>query len=183
MTAAVRLYVVASIFASASSQATTFTQQPVARNAQASNMGMGMGMMMGGWHYGGPYGRQYFSGKDVTLEGTVADVGPFTPARGMTRGSKVILKTGSTLTTVHLGPIWYVQEQDLKLKKGDVIKVRGRQIGEGQDAIVFAAEIARGETKWTLRDIEGIPNWCAMRSTGPLTQEKQSPENSKNNPK
>ncbi len=181
MTATVRLYIVASIFASAPAQAATFNHQPVVRNSQVSTMGMGM--MMGGWHYGGPYGRQYFSGKDVTLEGTVADIGPFTPAQGMTRGSKIILKTGSSLTTVHLGPIWYVQEQDLKLKKGDVIKVRGRQIGEGQNAIVFAAEITRGETKWTLRDTDGIPNWCAMRSTEPLPQGKQSPENSKTNPK
>lgn len=130
--------------------------------------------MMGGWHYRSAYGRQYFLGTDVTLEGSVIELKPVVPQPHMMRGTQVVLKTTSGLQSVHLGPHWYIVEQDLKLNPGDIIEVRGKMIGRGENAFVIAAEIKKGKKTWNLRDRDGIPHWCALRysedSAPPQTQ-------------
>lgn len=126
-----------------------------------------MGGMMGGWHYSSPYGQMYFSGIDVTLEGTVVEMSTFTPRPQMMRGSQLILKTSAGQKTLHLGPEWYVREQELKLKKGDHIVVRGKQVGEGEKSFIIASELKKDQQTWTLRDKDGLPYWCANRMTPP----------------
>jgi hypothetical protein len=138
-------------------------------------------MMMGGWHFNSSYGRQFLSGTAVTIQGTVSDVGAFSPGPRMTRGSRLILKTDKGLITVHLGPNWYIQEQELKFEKGQRLEIEGRQIGSGESAFVIASKITHGKNTWILRDAEGIPNWCAVRPTGPLNPQETPPEKSQKN--
>ncbi|NBX17668.1 MAG: hypothetical protein EBR09_09910 [Proteobacteria bacterium] len=134
--------------------------------------------MMGGWHYDSMYGRQYFSGTEVTVRGTITDIGAFMPLRGMRNGSRIILKTDKGNVTVHLGPYWYIDAQDLKLEKGQSIEVEGRQIGSGKEAFIIASAIIAGKEKLSLRDSAGIPNWCAMRPYSPPTPRKEPQEKS-----
>lgn len=134
--------------------------------------------MMGGWHYDSAYGRQYLAGTNVTIQGTIAEVGAFQPQQGMKRGSRIILKTDKGLVSVHLGPYWYIQEQGIKFEKGQRIEVEGRQIGSGDRSFVIASTISQGQEKWVLRDAEGIPHWCAVRPSGPITTPKSPQEKS-----
>jgi hypothetical protein len=134
--------------------------------------------MMGGWHYDSMYGRQYFSGTEVNVRGTITDIGTFMPLRGMRNGSRISLKTDKGNITVHLGPYWYIDAQDLKLEKGQSIEVEGRQIGSGKEAFIIASAIIAGKEKLSLRDSAGIPNWCAMRPYSPPTPRKEPQEKS-----
>lgn len=126
-------------------------------------------MMMGGWHFRSPYGKQYFTGTETTLTGTVIEMGVVIPQPHMMRGTQIVIKTETGKRSIHLGPDWYIREQDIKLKQGDKITVRGMLIGEGEQAFIIAAEISKDGQTWALRDKEGLPYWCANRA--PLTPE------------
>ncbi|MEN9809369.1 MAG: hypothetical protein RLZZ488_936 [Pseudomonadota bacterium] len=131
--------------------------------------------MMGGWHYRGAYGQMYFTGKDVTLQGTVVETNEFVPRPRMMRGRQIILQTTDGKINVHLGPEWYVREQDFKLKTGERAEIRGKLIGEGAAAFVVASQVSQGGQTWVLRDSEGIPFWCAMRGSMPPTEATPKP--------
>jgi hypothetical protein len=119
--------------------------------------------MMGGWHHYSPYGQLYFQGKEITLEGEILRIGPVTPMPQMMQGIELQLKTEQGQTAIHLGPSWYIEQQDLTLKIGDKVKVSGRSIGVGTETIVLAAQVQKGAEILTLRDKEGFPYWAGMR--------------------
>ena len=121
------------------------------------------GSMMGGWHHYSPYGQLYFQGKEITLEGEILRIGPVTPMPQMMQGIELQLKTEKGQTAIHLGPSWYIEQQDLTLKIGDKVKVSGRSIGAGTETIVLAAQVQKGAEILTLRDKEGFPYWAGMR--------------------
>lgn len=131
--------------------------------------------MMGGWHYHGAYGQMYFSGKDVTLQGTVLETSQFTPRPRMMRGRQIVLQTSEGKINVHLGPEWYVREQEVNLKAGEQVQIRGKQIGEGTKSFVVASEIKKDGQTWVLRDSQGIPFWCAMRGSEPQPEATPKP--------
>lgn len=65
--------------------------------------------------------------------------------------------------SVHLGPGWYIENQDIKIEPKDKIEVRGSRITfKGKPAII-AAEIKKGEEILKLRDENGFSVWCDWR--------------------
>lgn len=136
---------------------------PLPQPSSPSMNDSSMMMRMGGWHYRSPYGQQYFQGQDVTLKGRVVDISPLVPQPRMMRGRQLIVDTGQERVAVHLGPEWYIAQQDIELEKNDTIEVRGRKISTASGTVLMAAEIKKGDKVWVLRDNEGIPHWCAQR--------------------
>lgn len=136
------------------------------------------GPMMGGWHHDSPYGQLYFRGKEIIIEGEILRIGPVTPLPQMMQGIELQLKTEKGQTAIHLGPSWYIEQQDLTLKSGDKVKVSGRSIGAGAEPIVLAAKVQKGEEILTLRDKEGVPYWAGMRMRAmPQQGRRSSPKN------
>jgi hypothetical protein len=133
---------------------------------------------MGGWHYRSPYGKLYFSGTEVTLQGSVVELKKLVPQAHMMRGTQLIIKTDKGQKSIHLGPHWFIQQQDLNLKVGEQITVIGKSVGQGADEIIFASEIKTKQQTWSLRDREGIPHWCAQRSAATDSVTPQAPDSS-----
>lgn len=131
-------------------------------------------MMMGGWHYKSPYGGMFFNGTPISLDGTIVEFSTFVPQPRMMSGNLIVLKTEKGNRTIHLGPRWYIREQNLELKVGDRISVQGNQVNQGKTEIVFASKITKGQQTWILRDPEGIPNWCAQRPAAPQNGKENS---------
>ncbi|MEY3902250.1 MAG: hypothetical protein RL189_1556 [Pseudomonadota bacterium] len=148
------------------SSCTTVTASPAAQQGPS---------MMGGWHYHGAYGQMYFTGKDITLQGKVLETSQFVPQPRMMRGRQIVLQTADGKINVHLGPEWYVREQDVHLKVGEQLQIRGKLIGEGSKAFVVASEVKKDGQTWVLRDSEGIPFWCAMRGPQPTPEAPPKP--------
>ncbi len=72
-----------------------------------------------------------------TLSGTVEAVDKVTPMKGMYSGVHVMLMTDKETVSVHLGPEWYVERQDVKIEKGDNIEVKGPRVTfAGKPAII-----------------------------------------------
>ncbi|HPI92701.1 MAG TPA: DNA-binding protein [Deltaproteobacteria bacterium] len=117
----------------------------------------------GGWGPGTPYARMYNPQTLETMSGEVVSIDKITPEKGMSYGVHVILKTIEGMISVHLGPAWYIENQDVKIVAKDTIEVKGSRITfEGKPALI-AMEVKNGEDVLTLRDANGFPVWSGWR--------------------
>jgi hypothetical protein len=117
----------------------------------------------GGWGSEGPYQRMYNPKTVETVSGEVVSVNEITPMKGMQYGVHLMLKTDGKTISVHLGPGWFIENQDIRIEPGDKIEVMGSRITfEGKPAIV-AAEVRKGDQVLKLRDQDGFPAWSRWR--------------------
>jgi hypothetical protein len=117
----------------------------------------------GGWGSGGSYGRMYDPKTVETVSGEVVGLDYLTPAKGMGQGIHLLLKTDKETISVHLGPSWFIESQDVKILKGDRIDVRGSRITFNQKPAIIAAEVTKGNETLKLRDDNGFPVWSGWR--------------------
>jgi hypothetical protein len=117
----------------------------------------------GGWGPGTNYARLYNPQTVETVTGEVVSVDRFTPEKGMNYGIHLVVKTDKETISVHLGPSWYIENQDVKILPKDKIEVKGSRITyEGKPAII-AATVTMGDEVLGLRDAAGIPAWSGWR--------------------
>jgi hypothetical protein len=113
----------------------------------------------GSWGMGGQYTRLYDVKTVETISGEILIVDKFNPQKGMSSGVHLKVKTDKETISVHLGPAWYMEKQDVKLSPKDKIEVRGSRITfKGKPAII-AAEVKKGDEILTLRDANGVNMW------------------------
>jgi hypothetical protein len=118
---------------------------------------------MKGWGRGGAYQRLYDPETVKTISGEVTKVEYFTPEKGMGQGVHIQVKTEDETLPVHLGPRWFLDEQEILIEKGDQIKVKGSLITFKEKPALIAAEVEKGEDILRLRDNEGFPQWAGWR--------------------
>jgi hypothetical protein len=117
----------------------------------------------GGWGPGAAYGRMYDAKTVETVSGEVVKVDRITPMRGMSAGVHLVVKTDKGDVSVHLGPQWYLENQDVKIEPKDKVEIKGSRVTvQGQPAII-AAEVKKGDEVLKLRDEAGIPMWTGWR--------------------
>jgi hypothetical protein len=116
-----------------------------------------------GWGSGTPYARMYNPQTVETIAGEVLSVDQITPMKGMSYGVHIVLKTNKETISVHLGPGWYIENQDVRIEPKDKIEVKGSRITfEGKPTLI-AAEVKKGDEMLTLRDANGLPVWSGWR--------------------
>lgn len=117
-----------------------------------------------GWGSGTDYARLYDTKTVETVTGEVVSVQTFTPGKGMGPGVHLQLKTKTETLPVHLGPIWYLENQDVKIEAKDVVDVKGSRVTfDGKPALI-AADVKKGSDTLRLRDQNGYPAWAGWRS-------------------
>ena len=99
----------------------------------------------------------------TTVKCVIAEVGKvdqvWGPMKGNSYGVNLTVKTDKETLTVYLGPSWYIDRQDIKIGKNDIIEVRGcKKIYNGKFVIV-AQEIIKNNKVLKLRDDDGNPVW------------------------
>ncbi len=123
----------------------------------------GMRKGSGGWGQGSSYGKMYNPKTVETIRGEVVSVDTMMPMRGMSHGVHAVIKNEKETISVHLGPDWYIDNQDGRIEPRDTIEVKGSRITfDGKPAIV-AAEVKRGDEVLVLRDKNGVPVWSGWR--------------------
>jgi hypothetical protein len=66
---------------------------------------------------------------------------------------------------VHLGPAWYLDRQQTRIKTGEKVSVRGaRSKMNGQDVLI-AEIVKRGGQNMRLRNENGHPVWSAWEKS------------------
>lgn len=117
----------------------------------------------GGWGMGSQYGRMYDPKTIETITGEVVSVDAVNPLKGMSYGVHLTVTSNKETISVHLGPAWYIENQDIKIKPKDQIEVRGSKITFQGKPTIIAAEVKKGEEILKLRDENGFPVWSGWR--------------------
>jgi hypothetical protein len=98
-----------------------------------------------------------------TVAGTVVRVERFTARREMSAGVHLWIRSDSDSVSVHLGPAWFIENQETSIAAGDQVEVRGSRVDYEGEPAVIAAEVRKGEDVLMLRDLGGRPVWAGWR--------------------
>ncbi len=116
-----------------------------------------------GWGMGSQYGRIYDPKTVGTISGVVEKIEKITPMKGMSYGVHILVKTEKETIDIHLGPGWYIENQDVKIMPGDKVEVTGSRITFQDKPAIIAAEVKKGDEVLKLRDENGVPVWAGWR--------------------
>jgi len=122
-----------------------------------------MGSGSGGWGMGTPYGKMYDTKTVETISGEVISVDKIKPMKGMSYGIHMTVKTDKETISVHMGPAWFIENQDIKITPKDKIAVTGSRVSFSGKPAIIAAEVKKEGETLKLRDESGIPVWSGWR--------------------
>jgi hypothetical protein len=117
----------------------------------------------GGWAPGGQYGRLYDAKTLETISGEIVSVDVMASMKGMAPGLHLTVKMDKETVSVHLGPVWYLENQDVKLAPKDKVEIKGSRITFAGKPALIAAEVKKGDETLILRDGTGVPVWSGWR--------------------
>jgi hypothetical protein len=117
----------------------------------------------GGWGPGSQFGRLYDPKTVETVTGEVIKVERVTPMRGMSGGVHLVIKTDKGDVSVHLGPQWFLENQDVKISPHDMVEIKGSQVTVSGKPAIIAGEVKKGDETLKLRDESGVPVWSGWR--------------------
>lgn len=120
----------------------------------------------GGWCTNNNYNRLFNPATIGEMKGSVVSVEKITPETGMSTGIHLIVKNDKgENVSVHLGPSWYIDNQDIQFMAGDVISVKGSTITYQNAPALIAMTVQKGDQTLTLRDKKGNPTWNGVRGS------------------
>ncbi|MCE7921982.1 MAG: DNA-binding protein [Haliscomenobacteraceae bacterium CHB4] len=118
----------------------------------------------GGWCTKNNYSRIFDPKTIVEVKGAVASVEKITPETGMSAGIHLMVKTEkSEQISVHLGPAWYLDNQEIQFAAGDAVVVKGSRVTYQNAPAIIAMTVGKGDQVLTLRDKKGNPGWNGWR--------------------
>jgi hypothetical protein len=80
---------------------------------------------MQGWGIDDPYNRHYNVKEYEKLRAWVLRVKEAVPMPGMSPATVMEVREGDEIIEVHICPTWYMQPKDIRVKKGERIKIKG----------------------------------------------------------
>ena len=123
--------------------------------------GQGMGPgggMGGGMGIGRGMGAMRYNPQNVTtIKGTVESLAA--PQTRRMRHESLVVKTDQGSITVHLGPAWYMSQNQMIFNPGDAVEVTGSKMAVAGGAILVAKEVTVKGKTLKLRDDQGLPLW------------------------
>ena len=117
---------------------------------------------------GGGAGRIYNPQTVETITGEVVKVEKVSPMGGMGPGVHLLVRTNSNSEPmpVHLGPNWFIENQELQIQPKDQVQVTGSRIELAGQPALIASEVTKDGEVLKLRDDTGRPVWAAWRQRG-----------------
>jgi hypothetical protein len=117
----------------------------------------------GGWGADTPYGRLYDPAKEQTISGQVLSLETSAPMPGMAPGMQMLVQTDDGKSTrVQVGPVWYLERQDLDIKENTRVQVTGARAEIDGQPVLMAREVQFDGQVLTLRDAQGMPTWSSL---------------------
>lgn len=117
-----------------------------------------------GWGPGSSYNRMYDTKTVETISGSVISIDQILPDKNMSVGIHLLLNTVNGNVSIHLGPAWYIDNQDIQIIKGDIVSVTGSKVTYNGDQVIIAKEVIKGDQILKLRDENGYPLWSGWRN-------------------
>jgi hypothetical protein len=116
-----------------------------------------------GWAQDSTYGRLFNPRTMTSISGEITEIERFAPMRGMGAGIHITVKTTAESFDVHLGPAWYLESQDVHLKRGDKVELSGSRVLVDNKPAIIAVDLKRDGDVLVLRDSSGLPRWAGWR--------------------
>lgn len=85
-------------------------------------------------------------------------------ATGGSSGIHLQLKTEQGMVVVHVGPSWYLDNQEAQIVAKDKVEITGSQVTLDGAPVLIAAEIKKADGVLKLRDANGVPLWAGWRN-------------------
>ena len=123
----------------------------------------GWGRGDGGWGPRGNYHSLYNTKTVETFQGSVLSIDTFSVVATGRPGVHLHVKRNKDTMTVHLGPLWYLENQELALSVQDTLTVKGSRVTFNGEPAVIAAEVKKGDASLILRDAKGYPVWSGWK--------------------
>jgi len=94
--------------------------------------------------------------KTITGEITAID---YINHGGRSQGVHLTVKTENGTIEAHLGPDWALDNNNVKVNKGDAVTLTGSMVPYNDTEAMAVSEVVIGDNKYSLRDSDGFPNW------------------------
>jgi len=125
----------------------------------------GPGMRGGGHHW-------YDPSKAETIKGQVVQVNEIESRQGVHKAMSLTVNASGKTVTVHLGPVFYIEKQGVKIAAGDQVEITGVRTMRGDEEIFVAGQVRKGDQVLKLHDESGRPLW-AGQGPGPGPMQKK----------
>ena len=117
---------------------------------------------MKGWEADSPYNQLYDVREYEKIRAWVVRVKEVVPMPGMSPATAIDVREGDEVFEVHLCPTWYRKPSEIRLKKGDRIKLKGAW-AEVNSKEVFLASKVKQDPDTTIIKVrltkDGTPFW------------------------
>lgn len=116
---------------------------------------------MGGWGVHDPYHHHYQVDKSEKFKGKVLRIKEVIPMPGMSPGVAIDVKEDSNVIEVQICPTWFAKPDEIGIKKGDRVNIRGVRANINNKEIFMASKIKKEDyfeikVRFTK---DGIPFW------------------------
>jgi hypothetical protein len=102
-----------------------------------------------------------------TVEGTVVRIHQVPHPNVWLTGVQLGLRTHDGEISVHLGPSWFIDNQELHLEVEDHVSVTGSHVRPNGVETIVATDVRRGDELLHLRAPDGMPVWVAWHWRAP----------------
>ena len=113
----------------------------------------------GNWGLDNRYILLFNSNNVENVTGKVIGVEKFIPIKGMSHGIALVIQTENEIIYIHLGPSWYIENQDIKIGPNEIVKVRGTRINFNGKPSIIASQVKKGDKVLIIRNRNNLPVW------------------------
>jgi hypothetical protein len=101
---------------------------------------------MGGWEEDSPYNQLYNPFEFESFKGSVLEIKEVVPMTGMSPAVALVVEESENETVlVHLCPRWFANPEDIGIKKGDQVKIKGAWCEINGEDIFMASKVKKGD--------------------------------------
>jgi hypothetical protein len=117
---------------------------------------------MGGWEKDAPYNQLYDAREMDAFKGYVKKIFTVVPMPGMAPATAILVEEGENYETlVHVCPEWFAGPQDIGVRRGDRVNVKGVWAEIDGEFIFMASKVKKGDFfEFKVRvTSDGTPFW------------------------
>lgn len=120
---------------------------------------------MKGWEIDSPYNQNYDVKEYEKFRAWVVGFKEESPMSGMSPATIMIVKDGEELIDVHICPTWFAKPEDVGIKKGDRVKIKGAWAEINEEDVFMASKVKKGDFfEFKVRlTINGKPFWTMSK--------------------
>jgi hypothetical protein len=121
---------------------------------------------MGGWEKDSPYNQLYDPRELDSFKGFVKKIFTVVPMPGMSPATAILVEEAEdNVNIVHLCPEWFAGPQDIGLRRGDRVNVKGVWAEIDGEFVFMAAKVKKGDYfEFKVRvTSDGTPFWTMSK--------------------